>query len=114
MIEPDSVPGRPDGLDPVEVAALLEGAEERLRQPAAPDDPDEIRVRLDPDWPGYRAAETDREPEPKHGDHGTCATCGGQIEYYEATTYNGDVLASWWSHRTHPADNHDAQLGVPA
>ncbi len=58
--------------------------------------------------------EPDETPAPKHGDHGTCATCGGEIEYYEAATYNGDVLDSWWSHRTHPADNHDAQLGGPA
>jgi uncharacterized phage-associated protein len=40
--------GAPDvpALDPDELAALVAGAEERLRRPATPDDPQEIRRRL--------------------------------------------------------------------
>jgi hypothetical protein len=34
-------------LDPAEVLALVHGAEQRLQQPGRPDDPDEIRARLD-------------------------------------------------------------------
>lgn len=63
--------------------------------------------------------ETDPEegPPPRHGDHGTCAVCGGQIAYYEETRHNGvedESLSAWWSHLDHPADGHDAQLGGPA
>jgi hypothetical protein len=66
------------------------------------------------DAAGY---ETDADPKPRHGDLGTCATCGGEIEYFEETRWNGledDVIASWWSHLVHPADEHDAVLGGAA
>lgn len=59
------------------------------------------------DTDGY---ETDDEegPEPADGGHGTCAVCGGGIRYQACPT------GGWWIHDTHPADGHDAQLGVPA
>ena len=59
------------------------------------------------DWPG----------EPQHGDHGTCAKCGQEIEFFQEAKWNGvedEVLSSWWSHLKHPEDNHDAEHGGPA
>jgi hypothetical protein len=52
-------------------------------------------------------------------DHGKCTVCGGEIEFYEDAVYpvgNGEkeVLTTWWAHRVHPADGHDAVLGGPA
>jgi hypothetical protein len=56
-------------------------------------------------------------PTPVHGTRGTCGICGGDIEYVEATAWNGyevDVLDAWWAHRQHPADGHDAEIEGPA
>lgn len=61
--------------------------------------------------------ETDADPTPRDGDHGTCAICGGEIHYWEYSRWNGvedDVLDSRWSHVEHPADGHDAEIGGPA
>lgn len=61
--------------------------------------------------------ETDADPKPRDGEHGTCATCGGEIHYWEYTRWNGvedDVLDAHWSHVEHPADGHDAEIGGPA
>jgi hypothetical protein len=66
------------------------------------------------DGAGY---ETDADPKPQHGDHGTCATCGGEIEYWEHSRWNGvedGVLDGQWSHHIHPADGHDAVIGGAA
>lgn len=59
------------------------------------------------------------DPQPKHGDSGTCAKCGGEIEFYEGAVYPAgskekEVLTTWWAHRVHPTDGHDAVLGGPA
>lgn len=48
---------------------------------------------------------------PQHGDRGVCVICGLDIEYIEYTAWNGyeeDVLDSWWSHKLHPTDGHEA------
>lgn len=61
--------------------------------------------------------EMDADPKPRDGDHGTCAICGGEIHYWEATAWNGvedDVIDTHWSHVQHPADGHDAEIGGPA
>lgn len=66
------------------------------------------------DEAGY---ETDPDPKPRDGEHGTCAVCGGEIHYWEATVWNGvedDVIDTHWSHVQHPADGHDAEIGGPA
>lgn len=56
--------------------------------------------------------------EPQHGDSGTCAVCGGEIEFYRDSVYTvggeEETLTTWWAHRVHPADGHDAVLGGPA
>lgn len=52
--------------------------------------------------------EEDVEPEPRHGDHGTCAVCGESIIYITSP------YGPWWSHEEHPTDGHDAELGGPA
>jgi anti-anti-sigma factor len=67
--------------------------------------------------PPQTGDEDDTEPQPTSGDHGTCTRCGGEIWYWEATAWNGveeEVLDSGWSHCSHPADGHDAELGGPA
>jgi hypothetical protein len=51
--------------------------------------------------------ETDPEPKPTEGEHGTCV-CGGAIHYIDCPT------GGWWAHDEHPADGHDAVLGGPA
>lgn len=60
------------------------------------------------DSDGY---ETDDEegPEPRNGDHGTCATCGNEIEFIDPA----DALPGVWRHVKMPAD-HTAQIGGPA
>jgi hypothetical protein len=65
------------------------------------------RPRVTPPADGYETG-ADEGPEPRGGDHGTCATCGGQIHYQACPT------GGWWIHDAHPADGHDAQLGGPA
>lgn len=54
-----------------------------------------------------RGYETDAEPKPHDGDHGTCVF-GCAIRYIDCPT------GSWWAHETHPTDGHDAGLGGPA
>lgn len=52
------------------------------------------------------------ERGPKDGDVGKCSTCGGWARYVEYTMNTiGDeyeTLDAWWSHFSHPVDNHDA------
>lgn len=57
------------------------------------------------DASGY---ETDPDPKPRDGEHGTCAVSGGEI-HYVSCDHGG-----WWAHETHPADGHDAEIGGPA
>lgn len=56
--------------------------------------------------------------EPQHGDSGTCAMCGGEIEFYRDSVWvvgsGEETLTTWWAHAVHPADGHDAVLGGPA
>lgn len=60
--------------------------------------------------------DTETGPEPSHGESGVCAVCHGEIEYFEeARQVPGggvETLNSWWSHRVHPDDGHDAVPGV--
>jgi len=61
--------------------------------------------------------ETDAEPQPKHGDHGTCAACGQEIEYRVGLIRNGldtDMQDARWIHVVKPVDGHIAVLGGPA
>jgi hypothetical protein len=51
--------------------------------------------------------ETDADPKPRDGEHGTCVF-GCAIRYFER-----DGL-SWWAHETEPADGHDAEIGGSA
>lgn len=60
------------------------------------------------DTAGY---ETDAEPKPQHGDHGTCAICGTRIHY--SANWHDD--GGWWTHAAKwPADGHHAVFGGPA
>lgn len=52
--------------------------------------------------------ETDAIPQPRDGEHGTCAECGAAIEYFDCPD------APYWRHATHPTYCHDAELGGPA
>lgn len=36
---------------------------------------------------------------------GACQLCKGLCDWIDCPT------GGWWSHRAHPADDHDAQLG---
>lgn len=47
-------------------------------------------------------------PQPRHGEHGTCAECGAAIEYFDCPD------APYWRHVAHPSHCHDAELGGPA
>jgi len=58
--------------------------------------------------------ESDAEQKPRHGDHGTCATCGGGIRYHDSTDHFGYVFHALWLHDEQIADGHDAALGGPA
>lgn len=54
---------------------------------------------------------------PTHGDASVCQVCLGTIEYLEEAVFEVGqdepiVLATWWSHETHPADEHEA-IPVP-
>lgn len=68
-------------------------------------------IWLPPEVVGY---ETDATPQPRHGDHGTCAKCGGGIRYHESTDHFGYVFHALWLHDQLIADGHNAVLGGPA
>jgi len=62
------------------------------------------------DAAGY---ETDAEPQPQHGEKGTCATCGGRIQYSELED-DGVITRARWGHLERPPFEHDAVLGGAA
>lgn len=51
--------------------------------------------------------------KPTHGEHAVCGRCQGDIEFFEESAGNGDVLNSWWAHAQHPTDGHDAEPALP-
>jgi hypothetical protein len=53
-----------------------------------------------------RGYETDATPQPRHGEHGTCARCSAEIEYCARDDH--------WTHVQQPADAHPAVIGGPA
>jgi hypothetical protein len=58
--------------------------------------------------------ETDPEPGPNLGDHGTCAACGEEIVFVvSAAGHETWHSQAEWQHDT-AADDHPAELGGPA
>jgi len=76
-----------------------------------------LRSETEPFDPATSSWKVSHVDQPKHGDIGVCAVCGGEIEYVEHQQGSGageyEVLDAWWSHHTHPADGHDAQPAPP-
>lgn len=63
---------------------------------------------VEPEQDDASRYETGPEPKLRDGEFGTCAHCNQPIEYL------GEPYGAWWTHKSAPADGHDAELGGPA
>ncbi len=43
--------------------------------------------------------------------HGLCRTCAAQGRSVHVCDWNSCPTGGWWSHREHPEDGHDADIG---